>query len=265
MSFFAILRSSLLVACLGTVLATQPAFAASAASQKAAKPAKQEQKAATGDEVGALFAKRTGLTPSSVRPAPIAGFYEIAVGTAIYYMEPTGAWLFDGHLVDLDSKKSVTMARKAELEAEASPKLNLDALNFADGIQLTVGNTPRRTLVIFADPNCAYCKKLEPELSRLQNINIFIMPVSYLGDASVAKNKDIWCSRSKVAAWSAAMASQPVPAAADCDAGAVQRNGELARRLKVEGTPTIFLPNGARIPGYTSAEDIERRLTAAIR
>ena len=53
------------------------------------------------------------------------------------------------------------------------------------------------------------------------------------------------------------------PAPAQCDTGALERNMELGRRHRVQGTPAVVFEDGSRAPGAIPVDEVERRLVAA--
>lgn len=247
------------------VAAASMLAAAAMAAQPTAKPAAKAASSAEGvlkANLTQLFELKTGMKADAVTKAPLPGFYEIVVGTTIYYMEPTGKWLFDGHLVDLNTKSSVTAARKIELEKADKPVLDWRTLNLADAIKVQRGQQVKgRVLVVFEDPNCRFCKMLHPVLESMPNLVTYTFPVAFLGPNSQAKNEALWCSKDRAAAWAAVMKDAPVQPEAGCDTSALARNGDLARALKVTGTPTMFLADGTRLPGFMDAAALERELS----
>jgi thiol:disulfide interchange protein DsbC len=46
----------------------------------------------------------------------------------------------------------------------------------------------------------------------------------------------------------------------DCDITALNKNKELARKLNITGTPTIFFGDGERVPGAMPLARIEQKL-----
>ncbi|WP_184044803.1 DsbC family protein [Inhella inkyongensis] len=115
----------------------------------------------------------------------------------------------------------------------------------------TVQGKPLRHLVVFSDPNCPHCKRLEQELRQLRDVSIhtFLMPV--LGEDSVRKSGAIWCSAQPQQAWEAWMlkGQAPMRAPAACDVGALQRNLALAQQLGVRGTPGLLSASPGKSPG----------------
>lgn len=239
------------------------AHAAPAAPASAPVVKSQVLDAALGAKLAQLFSLKTGMHADSISKAPVAGLYEVAVGTTVYYMEPTGKWLFDGHLVNLDTRSSATAARKLELERQESPTLDWRTLNLADAIKVQRGQaTKGRVLVLIEDPRCIHCQHLQPELAKIPNLVTFTFPVAILGPESQAQNEAIWCSKDRAAAWAAAMSGIAPKGAAGCDTAALARNAQLAEKLKVQGTPVMFLADGSRLKGALPAADIERALAS---
>nr|HQU89146.1 thioredoxin fold domain-containing protein [Denitromonas sp.] len=52
-------------------------------------------------------------------------------------------------------------------------------------------------------------------------------------------------------------------AAADCDTSAIERNVALGQKLRVSGTPTIFLADGSRIGGFLPAAQLNPAIDEA--
>jgi len=205
-----------------------------------------------------------GADASAVEPSPIPGLFQVVVESTgnVYYVDATAKYLFDGHLVDLSRRASLTAERKAQLD-KASP-LDIKSLRLNDAIEIVRGKrVPGRVLVTIEDPNCGFCKRLHTELEKLEDVTIYTFPVSFLGPASAAKNEAIWCAPDRSAAWAATMKGQPLSAAQACDTSALQRNNALAGTLKVRGTPTIFFPDGSRLPGAVAADVLEKGLVGA--
>ena len=209
-----------------------------------------------------IMQKKLGMTATNVEFSPIPDFYEMTVRPNIYYMDKNGKWLIDGHLVDVDTKTSVTAQKKAAMANQGVPVLDWRSLNLADAIKTTRGQAvPGRVLVTFEDPNCGYCKKLQPELAKLQNITIYTFPIAILGPNSQSKNEAVWCSKNRATSWANVFRGVDIKAETECDTSALKRNGELAQRMAVSGTPTMFLADGSRIPGYVDSGAIEAKLS----
>jgi thiol:disulfide interchange protein DsbC len=77
------------------------------------------------------------------------------------------------------------------------------------------------------------------------------------------KAKNIWCAKDKGKAWTDWMAKEQVPAAADCDNAATERNVEFGKKYRITGTPTLIFADGSRVPGAISAQQVEKYLADA--
>jgi len=88
----------------------------------------------------------------------IPGIYELRIGTEILYTDEHGSYLIEGQLIDTKSRVNLTEQRIAKLTA-----IDFKTLQLKDAIVWKQG-TGERKLVVFADPNCGYCKKFERDL-----------------------------------------------------------------------------------------------------
>src|SRR4051812_25041605 len=83
-----------------------------------------------------------------ISKTPIAGVYELRVGTDLYYTDEQGNYIIEGQLVDTKSRINLTEERIGKLTAIDFKSLPLkDAMVWKQG-------TGERKLVVFADPNC---------------------------------------------------------------------------------------------------------------
>ena len=194
-----------------------------------------------------------------VTRSPVPGWWEVRAGTDIFYTDEQGQYVFTGELLDTARRVNLTRERIDKLTAFDVPKLPLK-----DAITIRQGNGARK-LIVFADPNCGYCKRFECDLMALKNVTIHTYLYPILGPDSTAKSRNIWCARDPAKAWRDWMVSgtQAPPAPAQCDTGALERNMELGRRHRVQGTPAVVFEDGSRAPGAIPVDEVERRLVAA--
>lgn len=229
-----------LVAALGLVLLTQGAAHADEAEVKKAVEA----------FVGAPAV-------DSVAKLPYGGLYEVVMksGELIYTDEKTSFFL-DGRLIDTKTRKDVTAARMAQLSSIDFASLPLD-----HAIKQVRGNGSR-VLVTFEDPNCTYCKRLGKELVQMKDVTLYTFLFPILSPDSTEKSRNIWCAKDRAKAWNEWILEAKTPAAAKCDSGAVDRNVALGQKLRINGTPTIFLADGRRLGGYVPAAELEQQLAS---
>src|SRR5574337_860258 len=140
----------------------------------------------------------------------------------------------------------------------------LPTLPLKDAMLIKQGSGARR-LVIFADPNCGYCKRIERDLVTLKDVSIYTFLYPILGPDSNVKSKDIWCAKDPAKAWRAWMidGQAPAKAASACDTSVLERNIALGQKYRVQGTPGVVFEDGTRAPGAIPAAQIEQRLQAA--
>ncbi|MEA3122770.1 MAG: thiol:disulfide interchange protein DsbC [Paraburkholderia sp.] len=213
----------------------------------------------TTDQLKAtLEARLPDVEIKGIAKAPIPGLYEVNLGTQILYSDAKGNYVLVGELLDTKSRTNLTEARLSELN-----KVDFASLPLGDAVKVVKGNGSRK-MVVFSDPNCPYCKRLETSLKSIDNVTVYTFLYPVLSDDSTAKSKSIWCSADRAKTWEAWMLDHQVPAAAgSCDTSAIDKNLALGRSMNVTGTPTIILADGRRLPGAVPADALDRALNQA--
>jgi thiol:disulfide interchange protein DsbC len=197
---------------------------------------------------------------NEVSRTPMPGLFEIRVNdNDIYYTDAEGNYLIQGNLIDVRQRRNLTEERVEKLLA-----IDFNTLPFKDGFTVVRGNGQRK-LALFSDPNCGYCKRIERDLARLDNITIHVFLYPVLGPGSTEKSRLVWCSRDRAKAWLDLMLKDQMPAANACDTAAVARNLAFGQKHKIQGTPTLLFADGSRVPGAIDANQIEKQLAAAVR
>lgn len=211
---------------------------------------------ATTDAVKASLQKKLGneATIKGVEKSPIPGLYEVNLGSQLVYSDAKGDHVLIGNLIDTSSGENLTQQRFAEVN-----RIDVSRLPLNDALKVVHGNG-RRKLVVFSDPRCPYCHRLEETLKDVNNVTIYTFLYPVLGPDSVSKAKTIWCARSREQAWTAWMLDRKEPQAAPCDTSVLDRNRALGERLGVTGTPTVVLADGSRLPGAVPADQLEKAL-----
>lgn len=191
----------------------------------------------------------------SVTKVPYGNLYEVVLKSGeLIYTDENASFILDGSLIDTKTRSNVTQARLQQLSAIDFSSLPLD-----DAIKQVRGNG-KRVIATFEDPNCGYCKKLARELNSLKDVTIYTFLMPILSPDSTEKSKNIWCAKDRAKAWNDWLLEAKAPASASCDTAAIERNTALGRKLRINGTPTIFLADGSRIGGYAPAAELEKQL-----
>ncbi len=205
-----------------------------------------------------LQARIPDIQIKSISKAPIAGLYEVNVGTQMIYTDGSGDYVIAGDLLDTKTRTNLSEAHLAELN-----KVDFAGLPLDRAVKVVKGNGSRR-IAVFSDPNCPYCKQLETTLKSVDNVTVYTFLYPVLSPDSVAKSKAIWCSSDRAKSWESWMVDHQAPASAgDCDTSALDKNLALGHGLNVTGTPTIILSDGRRLPGAVSASSLNEALASA--
>ena len=184
---------------------------------------------------------------NEITPTPMVGLYEVVMGRNVAYTDTGGRYLLFGSLVDGLEKTDLTKKRK-----EATLRTEMSSLPLNQSIKIKQGDGSK-TLVVFTDPACPYCRQLEPELEKLTNVTIhyFLLPLS----ADTAdKAQSIWCAKDRVTAWKTAIGGKQIPVAR-CQTPFVEI-AALARRVGANGTPTMVASDGRTLQGFNEASGI---------
>ncbi len=226
----------------------------------AAAMASWAQEAAIRKNLGERIAQFK--TIDEVRKTPMPGIYEVRVnGTDIFYTDAQGNYVLQGNMIDTQQRRNLTEERVQKLSA-----ISLDALPVKDAFTIVRGDGKRK-LAVFEDPNCGYCKRFERDLQKVDNVTIHMFLYPILGPDSTEKSKAIWCAKDPGKAWVDWMVRSVPPAAgkanASCDMAALERNVELGRKHRINGTPTLIFADGSRVPGAIDAAQVEKYLADA--
>ena len=189
----------------------------------------------------------------------IPGLYEVRIGTEIVYTDERGDNLVQGNIIDTRTRRDLTQARIDKITA-----IDFAALPLKDAIVWKQGSGERK-LVVFADPNCGYCKKFESEMQQVRDVTVYTFLIPILGGDSPDKARNIWCAKDNSAVWRDWMihgAAAP-RSMGNCDVSALQRNLAMAKKYRVTGTPALVFEDGKRVPGALPPAEVEKRLVAS--
>ena len=192
-----------------------------------------------------------------VRPTPMAGLYEVRIGTDLFYTDAKGNYVIQGELIDSKARRNLTEDRINKLTA-----VNFSALPLKDAITIVRGDGKRK-MAVFEDPNCGYCKRFERDMQNVNNVTVYLFLYPILSPDSAEKSRNIWCAKDKAGAWQDHMVRDKNAATASCDTSALQRNLAFGKKYKITGTPTVIFANGTRVPGAIGAQEVEKRLAEA--
>ncbi|MGE5523804.1 MAG: DsbC family protein [Rhodospirillaceae bacterium] len=209
----------------------------------------------------AFIARFPGANIDSVTRMPIGGLYEIVFEGQIVYTDEKVNYVMSGNLFDLrgGTERNLTRERMGQIVSQTLAKSNEGAIKRVKG-------NGKRVIYTFEDPNCPYCKELQKELAKMNDVTVYTFLLPILSQDSTDKSKAIWCSKDRAKAWDDAMLRgvTPAPARKDCETP-FDKNAQLAQRFGIRGTPAVYLANGQQIGGYVPADKIEQALSTAAR
>lgn len=202
-----------------------------------------------------LQGKFPNMVVESVTKSPFAGLYEVVLDGEIVYTDDKVEYFFGGNIYDIRTlpPKNLTQDSTNRLAAKTLQGSTASAIKRVKG-------SGKRTLYTFEDPNCSYCKQLQKELAKINDVTHYVFLIPILGQDSHDKARAIWCAKDRAKAWDDLMLRAVAPeGGANCSTP-IDRNLQLMRRFGIRGTPAVYLPDGQQIGGYLPAEKIEQAL-----
>jgi thiol:disulfide interchange protein DsbC len=230
-------------------LFTQNALAQSAANQSAAA----DTQATIRSTVEAWLKGRYKV--DEVRRTPLPGIFEVRIGSEMIYVDEKGQYAFiEGSLVDIRNEKNLTRERIDEVLT-----INFKDLPLNLAIKQVSGNG-KRTVAVFEDPNCGYCRTMRRDLLKVDNLTVYTFVLPILAADSDVKSRKALCAADKVKAWNDLMLSGKVPDNEGKCSTNLEKIKDLSAKLGITATPTLFFANGKRLRGYAPAPELEKLL-----
>jgi thiol:disulfide interchange protein DsbC len=240
------------------------AIAASTAATPPATGAAPAGGTAKSVDVRAEIARRLEVKVEDVKPSPIEGLYEIRSGAEVGYVSTDGRFYVDGDVIDMTSRQNLTEPRRQEGRLRL-----LAAIDDKDAIVFSPAGEVKRTLTVFTDVDCTYCRRMHQEIAEFNRLGFRIRYVMYPagGQGSVAwrKAEAVWCSTDRRDALTRAKRGETVTSP-KCDTPIVAIHA-LGESLGIHGTPGIITDQGEYLAGYLPAasmvEYLKHTATAA--
>lgn len=210
----------------------------------------------------------------------VEGLCEVTAGNNLFYVDHSGRYLVIGRVYDMETRQDLTATRLLEINPDmlvggaakanaasdqdemplaeapgagvreasapaAMQRLSLEALPTAGAI--TWGNPRGRTVTVFSDFRCSYCKALTHTLRSL-NVRVIERPISVLGSRDLANQ--VYCAKNREEALHKAYNGEALDNPGTCDTSGLDANEKFAREHGLSGTPVIIRSDGAVIEGY---------------
>jgi thiol:disulfide interchange protein DsbC len=201
------------------------------------------------------------LAIDSISPSPVAGLYEVMVGTQLMYVTEDGRYFVDGRIVDLQTRQDLSEPRLAQAR-----KRLVDSVSESEMVIFGPADA-KHTVTVFTDIECGYCRKLHSEIDQYGQEGIRVRYLFYprAGQGSPAYKEaiSVWCAGDQAAqreALTAAKAGKPIPEKT-CE-NPVDEHMGIGQQLGLRGTPAIVTENGEMIAGYVDAKRLAAQLDA---
>jgi len=196
------------------------------------------------------------IAPEVIEPTPVAGIYEVVVGPHIVYMSADGRYMFQGELIDVSTRQSLTEPRRRQ-----AVKAVIDGVS-EDKMIIYEPKKTKHTITVFTDIDCGYCRKLHNEMQSYLDAGIRVrymfFPRAGRNSTSYQKAVAVWCAPDRKAALTAAKNRKPIDMKT-CE-NPVDEHMALVEKLGARGTPFIVFENGDTQPGYAPAAQMARLL-----
>lgn len=180
-----------------------------------------------------------------VTESPITGVYQVRTANQIYYFSPQDELFIFGEVYNAAGESLTQRERN---------KLDLMYLRENQHLAIQIGDTQAaNTIYEFIAPDCSYCLRYEDYINKAPNVKryVFFYDRGTGGDAH--RFAHVFCSKDKISALEQVFDLQykPLKQCEDAEQAFIEHQ-RIAKRLGVQGTPTLFV-NGGRIGGFSPA------------
>ncbi len=183
------------------------------------------------------------------------GLYEVFMDGRIHYTDEKMTFFIIGELIDAKTSINVTEQRFRKLTA-----LNVKDMPPQDMAIKRVKGDGHRRLIVFSDPMCPYCRRIEQEFTKLNNVTIYLFPypIEKRFPGSTELSKAIWCSPDRAKAWDEWMLKGTRPTAKGTCVTPIDDLDKIGNKLGIGVTPTVIFSDGAPMNGMISAAEMDR-------
>jgi thiol:disulfide interchange protein DsbC len=194
-----------------------------------------------------------------IAPTPVPGIYEVVSGSHVVYMSADGRYMFQGELMDMLTRVSLTEPRRRET--------TLAMIEAVDEAQMIIyePKKTRHTITVFTDIDCGYCRKLHNEMDEYLDagfrVRYMMFPRAGKGSSAYKKAVAVFCADDRNKALTDAKNGKSIDMKT-CDTP-IDIHMTLVEQLGARGTPFIIFENGQTQPGYVPAKQMAKVLDQA--
>lgn len=195
----------------------------------------------------------TRASNAEIIESPIEGVYQADIGDRVVFISKQGKHILLGDVYDTERKISLSEDLKQRKAIVIMSSMSEDEM-----IVFAPEKT-KRTITIYTDVDCAYCRKLHKEVPILVEHGVKVRYLWYprtgIDTPSYNKAVSIWCAENQTAAMDEAKLNNKI-AEGNCDPNPVASQYKSGQKLGLRGTPTIVIDDGTIISGYRPAKSL---------
>ena len=200
----------------------------------------------------------------SIRKSPVNGLLTVILkGDHVLYVSDDGNYILRGDMLEIKEGKIANLTTQIRNSSVAE---QLTKIAREDMIIFSPKGETKGVVYAFTDLDCGYCRKLHSEITEMNNLGIELRYLAFPRGGNQApsyhKLVSAWCADDRKAALSALNHGIEIPE--KTGKNPIDAQLQLGKNLGVSGTPSLFLEDGRRIPGYRSARDLAKILNIAI-
>lgn len=211
--------------------------------------------------VARLKQAHPSLPIKSIKPSPMAGFYQVDIGDGeILYVSSDAKHFLTGDLWAVDAHGFVNLSAKAR---DARRKRLIAAIPEKDMVIFSPPpNKVKATITVFTDVDCPFCRKFHEEVPELNKLGIAVRYLAYpregIGSSSYRKMVSTWCAPDPRKAMTESKFGEAIKPRT-CP-NPVAEEYALGNEVGVTGTPSLVYADGTMVPGYVPALTLARSL-----
>jgi len=187
-----------------------------------------------------------GELPFTVSKTPVPGLFEVDFGDSFLYITGDGEYAVKGDIIHMLTNSNLTDIKRAESRLKTMQDLT-------DKNTITYPSINKKTtMTVFTDIDCSYCRTLHSKMAGYNRLGIEVryafFPRAGIGSNSYKKAVSVWCADNQRSALDAIKSGKQIEQL-DCD-NPVVTHVEVASKLGINSTPTLFFEDGTVLPGY---------------
>jgi len=229
------------------------------------KPAEKEVQ----DKIKSALSKQIGngsIVIDEINTTPSPDLYELIVKVNgdknMVYATKDGNYIVAGSLLSSKEDKNLSAERMMQIQSQEQ---GFDSLPLDVAIKKVYGKGTHK-IVVFSDPDCPFCKKLEHDFAKNADkldmtVYTLMLPIEELHPGALQHARQILCSEDPNKAWYDWILdnNQPNDKQETCEKAnsILEKSGEAAMKFQVQGTPTIVFENGFSQAGAESVIQIQ--------